>query len=742
MKKTVNFILCIHNHQPVGNFEDVFESNYRLAYEPFLRLAQQYRQIKFSLHYSGSLLEWIERTHPKFITEIKSMVERDQVEIMGGGFCDPILTMLSDTDKIGQITLFSEYLKKHFNTEPVGMWLAERVWEQYLTRYIAEAGLKYTVVDDFHFRGAGIPEKRLAGFFITEEVGKCLAIFPGSEKLRYAIPFSDPEVTIEILRQSATESGDKIVVYADDGEKFGSWPKTYQHCYENKWLERFFRTLQANQDWINFITFRDAIERFKPTGRVYLPDMAYREMTEWALPTETQVGYEDLIERLKQAGLYEKASGFIKGGFWRNFNVKYPEINLMYSRMREVSEKVNNLNKKSPYYQEARLALYHGQCNCPYWHGVFGGFYLPHLRHSIYKHLIRAEKFVLPLSLPSPSRGEGKGEGEKGRQRGLSSLIESDFDCDGHPEIRLTNRHLACYFKPHQGGALYELDIIEKEFNPLATVTRRPEAYHYKIIKAQSLGAVQEATTIHNLILSKEKGLENLLYYDSYPRLTLLDHFLDKTCRLEDIAKSHYGEEGDFLTGVYSVKVNDRKGRCLPIPQGRQRGLSSLSLSLSLVREGRVIKENKTHSVRVEKLIDFLPHPKIGLDIIYKITNMDSELLEARFGVEFNLSMLAGNAPDRFYYDGGKDNLGPLITVGEVKGQRRFGIKDLYQKIDIGLRFDEPADIWYFPVQSVSQSESGFELIYQNSVIIPRWPVQLEPGGLWQVRIRKEIIFL
>ncbi|MBI4833870.1 MAG: DUF1926 domain-containing protein [Planctomycetes bacterium] len=753
MKKKVNFIFCLHNHQPVGNFDDVFEANYRQAYEPFIKLVQQYPEIKLSLHYSGSLLEWIDNTHPKFITDIKSMVKSGQVEIMGGGACDPILTMLPDEDKTGQITYFSDYLKELFGTRPQGMWLAERVWEQYLAKYIAGAGLKYTVVDDFHFRSAGINQHKLDGFFLTEEAGSLVNIFPGSEKLRYVIPFGDPSATIEILKQSASEEGDKIVVYADDGEKFGSWPTTYEHCYQNKWLERFFRELKENADWINFITFSDAIEKIKPRGKVYLPDCSYREMTEWALPAETLVGYDDLMEKIKQCGLYDKSFGFIKGGFWRNFKVKYPEINLMHSKMYEVSEEVRELDKKSPDYRKAREALYHGQCNCPYWHGVFGGFYLPHLRHSIYKYLIKAEKYVNNKQLTTNNL----------------QLKEADFDCDGYPEIKMFNKDLCCYFKPHQGGAMYEFDIVEKEFNPLATVTRRQEAYHYKIMKAQSIKAVSQTTTIHDLVISKEKGLENLLYYDAYPRMSLLDHFFSLDCKLEDVSKSHYCEEGNFINADYSAKTPSgpilpkvsTPIRELPIirgapeprpgggsgvigcpripPQREERGKEK---QLTFSCQGKLNRADKEYPVKLVKLISLLNPPKIGLDIAYQITNSGEEDIEVVFGVEFNLSMLAGNAHDRFYYSAEKDDIGRLVSIGELARQKLFGIKDWYQKIDIGFSFDKPADIWYFPVQSVSQSEGGFELIYQNSVIIPHWKVKLMSGRSWSVKLLKTVSFL
>lgn len=633
---------------------------------------------------------------------------------MGGGFYEPIMTMLSDADKIGQINLFSDYLKEQFGAKPTGMWLADRVWEQYLAWHINEAGLKYTVLDDFHFNSAGIPANKVDGYYVTEEAGKSLFIFAASEKLRYAIPFKSPEVIIEILRQFASESGDKIVVYADDGEKFGAWPETYKHCYEAKWLERFFQTLCANQDWINFITFKDALDKFKPSSKVYLPDASYREMTEWALPTGIAVGYTDLMERLKQCGLYEKAFDFIKGGSWRNFKVKYPEINLMYARMCEVSELVNSVNKKSPTYQTARLELYRGQCNCAYWHGVFGGFYLPHLRYNTYKYLINAENLVL----------------KEINNTGNSTCI-SDFDFDGSPEVKMASKELSCYFKPHQGGVLYEFDITGKGFNLLTTITRRQEAYHYNIIKNLSLNSSKKTGSNKLIRLSREKGLENLLYYDKYSRMSLLDHFFSSDSRLDEVAKSHYKEEGDFLNGNYSFELSDGQ-----------------KPTLTLTREGKVNKNDKNHSIQIVKTISFLDKPdtcpndsvrRVGLKINYRITNTTDIPLETIFGVEFNFAMVAGESPDKVYIDGQNNNLGNLVSSGESKKQTCFGIRDLYHKLEVLLQTDKNADIWYFPVQSISQSEEGFELIYQNSVIIPRWNIQLKPNQAWQVKILKKI---
>ncbi len=163
----VRLILALHNHQPVGNFDGVFEEAYRTSYLPFLEVLEGYPEIPFVLHTSGPLLEWLVDNHPDYIARIKALVESGRVEILGGGFFEPILTMIPDRDRVGQIQAFSRYLDELFATQVRGMWVPERVWEQQLVSAIVDAGIEYTVLDDFHFERAGCSRKTIFGYYLT-----------------------------------------------------------------------------------------------------------------------------------------------------------------------------------------------------------------------------------------------------------------------------------------------------------------------------------------------------------------------------------------------------------------------------------------------------------------------------------------------------------------------------------------------------------------------------------------------
>ena len=301
MPHPIRLLFVLHNHQPIGNFDGVFEQAYQDSYRPFLELFESFPELKLALHTSGSLLEWLDAHHPEYVDRLAGLVAAGRVEIVGGAFFEAILPMISSRDRIGQIRSYRTWLESRFATEVRGLWVPERVWEQSLTADLVEAGVQYIVLDDAHFKASGIGEEQLHGYYITEDRGKLLRVFPGSEKLRYDIPFAAPNASIDYLRGIAERNPGAVAVFADDGEKFGSWPGTLKPVYEEGWLRQFFELVRANSDWIQVTTPSETIDHVAPLGTLYIPEGSYREMTEWVLPPEQHVAYEDARSELKRS---------------------------------------------------------------------------------------------------------------------------------------------------------------------------------------------------------------------------------------------------------------------------------------------------------------------------------------------------------------------------------------------------------------------------------------------------------
>ena len=106
----VHLCLVLHNHQPVGNFDGVFEEAYQDSYLPFLNVFEPYEHLRISLHTSGPLMQWLQKNHPDYLNRVAQLVEAGRIEIIGGPFYEPILTMIPTRDRVGQIRKFSSWL--------------------------------------------------------------------------------------------------------------------------------------------------------------------------------------------------------------------------------------------------------------------------------------------------------------------------------------------------------------------------------------------------------------------------------------------------------------------------------------------------------------------------------------------------------------------------------------------------------------------------------------------------------
>lgn len=709
--KKIKFAFAIHNHQPIGNFKHVFEHAFTHSYLPFLEILERHPRFKISLHFSGILLEWIKTHHPEALDKLRSMVGRGQVEMLTGGYYEPILAVIPDSDKIGQIQKLTDFLKEEFDTQPVGMWLAERIWEPHLPKPLSEAGVRYTIVDDSHFKYSGLTDEELLGYYLTEEQGHLLALFSSSKFLRYSIPFKEPEGTIKYFKKIASEAGENLIVYGDDGEKFGVWPQTYEHCFGDRWIERFFDGIERNSDWIEMVHLKDALNLLPPKGRIYLPSASYHEMMQWVLPPRAFAEYEEFEHILKEQNLYERFEPFVRGGFWRNFLVKYPEANNMHKKMLNLSQRIseieNQKRKSKTKLKKAKDFLWKGQCNCPYWHGVFGGLYLPHLRSAVYKNLIEAEKLV---------------DGLTHTNKNWADHQVFDFDKDGREELLVHTPIFSLYFSPSSGGSLFELDFKPKSINLLDTLTRREEGYHNKLLEVQEKqksGDNEQVASIHDLVLTKEEGLEKFLTYDWYRRGSLIDHFLGDQTKLEDFSACRYPEQGDFVNQPYRYKME--KGKEVFV--------------LTLYRDGFVWVGEKRAPITVAKKISLKPN-RSELDISYLLINNYSARVNLWFGIEFGFAILWDEDERSFCYTKeGEIKTKELARMGNAQRCQEFGIKDHRLKLDINFKLNQRSQLWRFPIYTVSLSEEGFERVQQSLVLFPNWKLSLEPQERWEVKI-------
>jgi hypothetical protein len=687
----ITFAFAIHDHQPVGNFDYVNEDAYLHSYLPFIEELEKHPKIKMGLHITGILHEWFGIHHPEFLQKIKKMVSTNQVQMLSGGYYEPILSVIPPEDRIGQIEKQNALIRTTLDAEARGMWLAERVWEPTLPSYMAKAGMEYTVIDDIHFKYAGLQADQLHQYYVTEDLGHKIHLFPISQELRYLMPFQKPEKTIEFLKNLAADDEDKIVVFADDGEKFGLWPDTYKHVYEEGWLATFFTLLEDNSDWIEMKHFSEILDTTAPAGNIYLPTASYAEMLHWALPNTAFAAYEEFENTLKETELFEKYGVFVRGGFWRNFFTKYTESNNLHKKMMRVADKVQNATVEAGAISRASDHLWAGQCNCPYWHGVFGGLYLPHLRTAIYENLIASENLV------DWQNGENY------------HFYHGDHSRSGHDELVIETKYQNIFLSLSDGGTVFEHDLRDKLFNIQDAMTRRAEGYHKKLLdmkKGHDHDAGEEVASIHDLVVAKEPDLDKKLFYDRYRNRKFRLYWLDQTA-----------DKTDFYQATEKI-LNPLSELHFILKEKKE---TATGITLLLVAGVTLDKTVLSISKEVN-----IPFDALGLS--YKITmqRLSGPQLEGRLGISHFYSMLGGASDDRYFFSPEKDLAKPTLNSHlELKATKSIGLVDEWKKLKIQLNADRNVDYWVYPVETISLSESGFERVYQASAIFPVIEVKL-----------------
>ena len=486
-------------HQPVGNFDSVFAQHVENVYLPFLSAVAERDAFPLALHVSGPLIEWLRDHDTRYLDLVGRLVSDGKVELLLAGCYEPILAALPRADRVEQIEWLRALLRETLGDPGATLWLTERVWEPDLPADLAAAGVDTVLVDDRHFLVNGFEPSQLHAPFRTESDGRGLSVLPIDERLRYLVPFRPPGETAAYVR-ALREHGHHLAVLVDDGEKFGGWPGTREWVYDRGWLRDFLNTLEQlrRDDVVLLATTAQAVRAVPSAGLAYLPTVSYREMEGWALWPEAARRLRTLEAALGQERMEGPDGALVRGTHWRNFLARYPESNRMHKKMLHLSR----MARAAGNLPVARRAIGRAQCNDAYWHGIFGGLYLPHLRSAVWHQLALAE----------------------GALRGGDGLQWEavDFDEDGAVELWIHSSRFSAVVSPARGGAVEEYSVFATGINYADVVCRRREAYHEVVVAGPAPAESADGTpSIHDL----EHGLtlRELPPMDTEPRALFVE---------------------------------------------------------------------------------------------------------------------------------------------------------------------------------------------------------------------------
>jgi alpha-amylase len=269
---------------------------------------------------------------------------------------------------------------------------------------------------------------------------------------------------------------------------------------------------------------------------------------------------------------------------------------------------------------------------------------------------------------------------------------------------------LVALIAPSNGGHLYELDVRSICHNLLATFSRRDEAYHHKV-RSGPPAAGGDVASIHDRIVFKQEGLDQRLQYDAYLRKSLVDHFYPLDATLAGVAVGDVPEWGDFVTGAFEARMRRNPAR----------------MQVQLTRDGHVGER----PIRITKGLT-LDAGDQTLEVAYLLEGLPpGETFH--FGVEWNIAGMPIGHDDRYFRDARGNSLGQLGTQLDLCDVDSLALVDQWLCLGVELRTDRPMHVWTFPIETVSQSEGGFELVHQSVVVLPRWYITADADGRWSV---------
>jgi hypothetical protein len=394
-------------------------------------------------------------------------------------------------------------------------------------------------------------------------------------------------------------------------------------------------------------------------------------MGEWSLRPKDALMLEKIRKNLRASFSLETVEKFVKGSIWKNFLVKYYESNQIHKRML-------SLSRVAPKNREYLDTLYKAQTNDVLWHGVFGGIYLPNLRDNAWRFIIKCENML---------HGDN------------DALVVEDINCDGYDEIKCVSENLIAVFDTAAGGALCELGVRDRAFNFANTLTRYEEAYHAKIRDAVEekreapLKEEEGISTIHDEHIENPEQYLPYLIEDWYLKNAFVDHIVDAHFSVEQFQACSFSEYGDFANQPFALQKSKKH-------------------AFKLVRDGGIYRDDRKSALKLSKRfrvkkshIDFKITLEGGAEDLYY-------LMEHNFHFADSDAIVINNAA---FSDGYL-----------MQGQTGLDIYDPYTEKHIRMTFNSSVDIYIYKLDTLSQSEAGFELTNQGVGLGFRIPLKRE----------------
>lgn len=726
--QSIGLALVFHHTQPPGSSPADLRRAFERCYLPMIAVLEDCPAITASVHWSGPLLEWMDREAPEAMASLLAMVKQGRLEVLGGMFGGALLPGVPERDAIGQLTVQQRWWRAHGDIKPRGAWLPFCAWDPSAVRILAGRGIQYTVLEE-HQMGSNVTAD---GWYLTEREGTPLGVFVADSRLGAMVPEKPPTHIMHAIHTRATQ-GVRCLTLAIAVESFGAaLDRSATACFGGKspWVNRFFEVLAANSHWLKLVTLSTAYDRMRPTGRVYPPASVSLPVAIHAMGGKAGFAFTTLLNEARE-GEHGPLAAWVRPPAWDATLGTHVEVNRLHKRMLRASAEVQRLRNaireargeldpRMLVLEEATLALYRSQKGMAYVHGVDVGAQDAEVRGEAWRNVLTAERLC------------GAALGDVGKLK--AELVDADLD--GRAEHVIRTPHWQGVVAPGLGGGLVELSVFRLPGNLLDIRSRVDEPEHGQLAALMlsdgpAAGQDEDEPTSEagpgfalvpakdmpdlSTIRVAEDGLSTQIYIDRYQRASFLDRFLAPDASLQSLRTSALVEAGDFLNGEYTLI---------------QQELTDASAACTLMREGAMSEGAALKLVRVQKRFGWL-RDRPALDVQYEIENRMHDPVHTRFGIEFNLGIGGLRGPD-FGLDvvrRGKNLSFTLEDDIDLSTVSEICWFDRSRHFKLRLQLEQPAHVWAWPIETISRTPRGVGRAFQGTCIVLWWPIEFKGRG-------------
>jgi alpha-amylase len=676
-RKQANLLLLWQHRQPVGNLPGVFDQAFVSCYERLLAALEARPGLRINLYYAGPLLEYFEEKQPEFLDRLQKLVAEGRVEVLAGAFYEPILSELSEEDRRGQIELSKAWWRDRMGLEVSGFAMPPGgVWVPSLAASLHKAGMRYTILNHERFAQAGIKEAGFTGYYITEHLGKTLAVFPNHPTLRRLLPYQSLDESFGFLRRLANRGENASVTLADHAERWGFWGESGTSVLQSGYLQKFLERLEASSDWLKTRRISDYLEECEPRGKVYPVPGVNWEMGAWSMSTERRKEFFLARKNLEQRFDAVNYLPFFQAGSFSAFRQRYPEGNQMWGKCLFLAEV---LSRRSTEDLAVQRFLWKAQGNSVYWYAASGGIYLPHLREAAWRNLLSAERLL------------------RAGQVGWS-VEQWDLNTDGSPDVIVSHPKISTSFDVRYGGGCMEMSFLPLGVNVANVLSRKSEDLSEPSLEPHSRVGW---------------GLENApaAVEDWQRRLLFQDHWFARGTTADELTRLSYVELGDFVDRPYRVDSS---------------GVNGEGAFVVLSREGGIYRNGVRQPLMLAKAFQWNQDASM-LRVRYSLKNIGVLPLEGMFASEMNLFLSSDTLkPDQFSV--GNEEL-PTAETNQKSGVETVRAASSVNGLSIEIKAGSPAEVWIFPLFSFHRVEGQEQRLRQGNSVWMGWHETIAAGG-------------